>query len=1574
MAISTALERAEVSAKDVTYIECHATATLMGDGIEVRGLKMAFEDNLNTGGAKQPAKETDVGGLGAEAAEDVSAGRDRQDAPWCALGSIKGNIGHANCAAGVTGLIKTVLCMHNKTLVPTAHYETANPKLKLADDGNPFFIHEGNTPWELPNGTDKRIAGVSSFGIGGTNCHVVLQEHMPKPVAPAELPVPEYLENRHPTAHAWKTPWSLLPVSAKTNASLRRSLEALSNFLKAQKAEGVQSDETDASIVRVAHTLQHGREEFAHRLAVAAKTVPEAIAELDRAAAGLAEAPGDAAQKEPGVIFMFPGQGSQHLNMGRGLYETLPAFKRELDACAELLLPQLGGRDIRNVLYPPADVDVDKATAAFNAPEVLQPALFSIEYCLAQVLMGMGVRPVAVAGHSIGEYVAATIAGVLKLEDALSLVVLRSSATKNKCATGAMLSVRMPEVDAATFVDDFNVANPPQEVPLSLAAANSPVHQVLSGTAEVLALAEAQLTKKGIRASFLHVTHGFHSDLMRPAATVLEAFIDGLEDAHRPGSPKIPMTSNVTGKWLQNEAAEGCYWAQHLTGTVKWVNNVRSLLKWKPDVMIEVGPGSTLCTLSSKTFNHAGVLGDGAKAPLCVQGMRHPTADNVDDQWTLTNLMGSLWKAGVHIDWGAVHGAFPRNAVPVHPRVPTYSWDNVSHWENPQRSIYVDALATESSASRQTLVPLAATAKPSSVPPSLLLVRYATAAAAAAVQLYCFPYAGGSSRVFEEWATSRAKYPWMEIVAVEPQRRGARADEQRRGSTDEGDAEEVAAIAAAIDADASASTKIAFCGLSMGVLRGLEVYQALSATTREKVCFFGAAGRAPPAAPFPASAEEFDLDGLNLAPEAVTRSEMWADYFKPMLIDDLLEDSRAAKRVFKTMFAGTDTAVTTTAATSVTPVTCPVHVFCGTQDTSFPVTDAHAWRAIQSSGGNAGDTFATTHMAGGHSFLMEKSQDILAQVQNQLVVQGDLPRPPMATVNSVLHEVKWVATQPASASETACAAPAGFTAVKLACSAFYAGVTATMIDASGSLEQVHVDALQKDTSGLVVLGGRGGDLAESEAECLALMGLLQQLVADGVAGKLTLVATAHVHSGMLVGLLKAFTLEYPDVVCQRILCDDGAADAGQHPLTDTQLQALLSTGLNHSTQADVWVRTIGTRRRARSVVLTPQIIPVEVSIEATAVNPALQTEDDSVYVVTGGTGGIGQALIGWLIDIQKIPAANIAALCRNTGSPGAKALQERGVATIGVDISDAAAVASCGPLTELQNVRAVFHLAGVLDDGLISNMTRGRVRSVVAGKVDGLFNLLGQASPGVLDWDLEFVVIFSSTSSLFGYPGQTNYCAANAALDQFADTNTEEFNVISINWGPWGEAGMAGTGTKAHAQALRDGDQPLASKDALAALNTILARACQTPSASRRYAVCDVEWAASPWRDLPVVTALRERLQRADALTTAPSAGSQAAAEAKAPATWPGATDAGAAAAAGGGGSQTEQLLRSMIPRWAPSESLSAAGMDSLDIVQLRNTVNRTFGKQVPLSLFTKPNQTIKQLQSELQALLGEAP
>ncbi|HSP79990.1 MAG TPA: type I polyketide synthase, partial [Myxococcaceae bacterium] len=423
----------------------------------------------------------------------------------CALGSVKTNIGHLDAAAGVAGLIKTALALRHRLIPPSLHFERPNPRIDFA--GGPFFVNTTARPWEA-RGTPRR-AGVSSFGIGGTNAHVVLEE------APDAGQVP-----------ASARPWHLLVLSARTASALEAATDNLAAHLERHP---------ELELADVAHTLLVGRRRFAHRRVLVCRDVHDAREALaSRAPQRLLTQEQEA--REPPVAFMFPGQGAQYVGMGRGLYETEPVFRKHVDACCERLLPHLGV-DLRQLLFAP-ESGSEEAAARLEQTALTQPALFVVEYALARLWMAWGVKPRAMVGHSIGEYVAACLAGVLSLEDALALVVARGQLMQS-LPPGAMLSVSLSEQEVRPLLGES----------LSLAAVNAPSLCVVSGPPRAVEALEAELARREVPHRRLHTSHAFHSAMMEP---ILDAFAARVRQV-RLSPPRIPFVSNVTGTWISPE-------------------------------------------------------------------------------------------------------------------------------------------------------------------------------------------------------------------------------------------------------------------------------------------------------------------------------------------------------------------------------------------------------------------------------------------------------------------------------------------------------------------------------------------------------------------------------------------------------------------------------------------------------------------------------------------------------------------------------------------------------------------------------------------------------------------------------------------------------------------------------------------------------------------------------------------------------------------------------------------------------------------------------------------------------------
>ncbi len=610
----------------IGYVEAHGTGTPLGDPIEVAALTKAFR----AGGA--------------------------EESRFCALGSLKTNIGHLDVASGVCGLIKTALSLEKAALPPLLHYQNPNPKIDFAN--SPFFVNAKLSPWTEGRAGQPRRAGISAFGVGGTNAHVVLEESPPVASAPS------------PRAN------QLFLLSARSEEALAAASANLASFA----AQAVDADSADA-----AWTLATGRKPFRCRRAVAARDFAE-LAEALRSGAG---ASGSADRSDPPVNFLFPGQGSQHVNMGRVFYESEPRFRRLLDEASEILLPHLGLR-LTDALFPSTDADLDAASERLKHTPLAQPAIFVIEYALADLWRHWGVEPVAMIGHSVGEFVAACHAGVFDLESGLKLLAARGR-LMGELPGGGMLSVRLPEPDL--------LARLPES--LDLAAVNGPSLCVVAGPHEELDAFRATLEADGVVSQTLHTSHAFHSRMMDP---VIERFAAEFAGINLSG-PDKPILSTVTGAWLtEQEATDPLYWAKHLREPVRFHRSVVALGAEKPEqIFLEVGPGSTLAGLVRQSL-------DRKADHLALSTCRHVKESGCDHANALESL-GKLWSCGVAVDWEAFYSAETRKRVPL----PTYPFERKRHWVDPKP--LTDAPSTLPAPVAAD--PVVATPEPISVPPAM---------------------------------------------------------------------------------------------------------------------------------------------------------------------------------------------------------------------------------------------------------------------------------------------------------------------------------------------------------------------------------------------------------------------------------------------------------------------------------------------------------------------------------------------------------------------------------------------------------------------------------------------------------------------------------------------------------------------------------------------------------------------------------------------------------------------------------------------------------------------------------------
>lgn len=588
--IAEALQVAGVDADSLSYVEAHGTGTRVGDPIEISGLTQAFRRTTSREG-------------------------------YCAIGSVKTNIGHLDSAAGVAGLIKIVLALENREIPPSLHFESPNPHIDF--EHSPFFVNAELRPWVTTGG--PRRAGVTSLGIGGTNAHVVLEE------------APEVARARH------SRPWHLLTLSAKSASALKLTAANLAAHIE---------QNPDLSLDDAAFTCQSGRTAFPYRQAVLCQNSADAVEGLR----SLTAPPEPSASEDRPVVFLFSGQGSQHVNMGRELYETEPVFRDALDRCSELLKPHLE-LDLREILFP-EESRAAEAGARLGETQFTQPALFAIEYALAQLWIAWGIRPGAMAGHSIGEYVAACIAGVFSLEDATRIVAARGRLMQS-LAPGAMLAVTVAEEKARELLT----------AELSIAAVNGPDQCVISGPTDAIEALEQGLRAQQISSTRLHTSHAFHSAMMTP---VLEDFrtVVGSAALH---SPAVPYLSNVTGTWITpSEATDPSYWSRHLRETVRFSDSLTELFRDPKHILLEIGPGRTLCTL-------ARLHPARPETVIALHSLPRPSDSASSPSKMMQTALGKIWAAGNPVDWKGYRAGFPGFRVPL----PTYPFERKRYWIEP---------------------------------------------------------------------------------------------------------------------------------------------------------------------------------------------------------------------------------------------------------------------------------------------------------------------------------------------------------------------------------------------------------------------------------------------------------------------------------------------------------------------------------------------------------------------------------------------------------------------------------------------------------------------------------------------------------------------------------------------------------------------------------------------------------------------------------------------------------------------------------------------------------------------------
>ncbi|AOX01784.1 beta-ketoacyl synthase [Moorena producens PAL-8-15-08-1] len=596
--IRQALEKAGVKPAQISYIEAHGTGTSLGDPIEVKSLKAVLME-------------------------------DREPDQPCWIGSVKTNIGHLEPAAGIAGLIKVVLSLQHGEIPPHLHFNQLNPYIKIKN--TPIKIPTSLQKWSA--GEKPKMAGVSSFGFGGTNAHVILEE------APSQFKIQN---SKFKSEEFIERPSHILTLSAKCEKALQELAQRYQEFL---------ANNSTAAIADICFTANTGRSHFKHRLAVVAESTEKLSQQLKGFETGV-DTPGVVrgpvpSKKPPKIVFLFTGQGSQYVDMGRELYKTQPTFRKTLEQC-DAILGAYQQKSLLSILYPePGE------TSPIDQTAYTQPALFAIEYALFQLWKSWGIEPDVVMGHSVGEYVAACVAGVFSLEDGLKLIAHRGRLMQQLPSGGEMVAVM------ASY-EKVNQLIAPYTEQVAIAAINGPVSTVISGAAEAIGTLLDSLEAEGIKTKQLQVSHAFHSPLMEPMLADFEAVASQMSY----NQPRIPLISNVTGAIADESIATASYWVNHVRQPVKFAHSMETLQQLGYDVFLEIGPLPIL-------------LGMGKQCLPEELGVWLPSLRPAQEDWQqMLHSLAQLYVQGVKVDWLGFERDYSRSKVVL----PTYPWQRQRYW------------------------------------------------------------------------------------------------------------------------------------------------------------------------------------------------------------------------------------------------------------------------------------------------------------------------------------------------------------------------------------------------------------------------------------------------------------------------------------------------------------------------------------------------------------------------------------------------------------------------------------------------------------------------------------------------------------------------------------------------------------------------------------------------------------------------------------------------------------------------------------------------------------------------------
>ncbi|MEB3233351.1 MAG: type I polyketide synthase [Leptolyngbyaceae bacterium] len=1404
--IRQALKNANVQPEQIQYVEAHGTGTSLGDPIEIGALNAVFGPNHS------------------------------QTNPLL-IGSVKTNMGHSEGAAGVACLIKLVLALHHEAIPPHLHFKTPNPHIDW--DHLPIRVTSDPIPW--PRSEQPRLGGVSSFGISGTNAHVIVAE------APVNLPPSDTVERTH----------QVLTLSAKSKPALEQLAQSYHRYLPTHPG---------ATLADICFTANTGRSHFAHRVGIVATSTAELAEALAAVGSGQPSGviTGNGGRNRPKIAFLFTGQGSQYVDMGRSLYDTQPTFKQAIDDCAAILDGYLE-QPLLAVLY-----SQDEGNSVLEQTQYTQPVLFAVEYALYQLWRSWGIEPDAVMGHSVGEYVAACVAGVFSLADGLKLIAARGRLMQQLPDGGVMVSL-MAAVDQ---VKDAIA----QASGVAIAALNGPESTVISGAASAVNSVVAQLEAQGIKAKPLQVSHAFHSPLMAPMLAEFQQVAQQIE--YHP--PQLPLVSNVTGEIATEAVATAAYWCQHILAPVNFVASMKTLEQQGCSVFLECGPKPILLGMGSQC-----VSGDaGAWLPSLRPGQ-------ADWQQMLTSLV-ELYVRGVTVDWQGFDRDYPQRRKLS---LPTYPFQRRRYWveASPQSAkngsglVATDIMTLLNSGNTQALTGKVSEAEQFTFD-QLLTINKALDILAQQHQQQLQSHGdsndGSKGNIAQDYYNAVASlssgftqdqdvaydgsfltfgpfpevlpdFSWIKIFSnpksypkyidlilrVQQEMRSVLfshvdfsackwvldfgcgyasdlialaqqyphlqlhghtiSDQQAQIGSEKVEAKQLQNQIEVFNRDSAQGDYRS----NYDLVFGFEVAHHIL----DKHALFGKIGQHLNQDGYLVLADfisnaDFTIEHYESSSFFITKAE-WVDHFSRngLQIVECIDISREISNFL--------------------------------YDANFDEHLAEIYRNDPDDNVQAG--FMSYYQLGGllrkglasYILMTAKKQGQLSEAELRVYNQGQLKELVPYSLRSPqqwLYNLAWtplpslpsLPTAPSSGSWLIFADRQGIGEQlaqhlrqhgKRCVLVFWGDRPAQLnddqwqipMDQAAAYQQVcqsltpnqpwqgvvHLWSLDSETVDHLTVSGLQ---TAQQLGCASVLQLVQTLSQDSDAASTSALwlitqgvqivddtadQAVQVQQAALWGLGRVIAAEHPELGCRLL-------DLGSDGNMIRTVTALAEEILHPGTEAQIALRhqqRYGAR--LKRVWSPPDADITKVTIQPTA-----------TYLITGGLGALGLKAAQYLLDQG---AQNLVLLSRRQPSPATQQILDtmiqdhKATATViqgdvGKDEDVARIFATIA--ASLPPLKGIIHAAGILDDGMLRQQNWHRFATVMAPKVVGSWNLHQHSQ----DLPLDFCVYFSSAASLLGSPGQGNYAAANAFMDGLAHCRRAQgLPGLSLNWGPWAEVGMA---------------------------------------------------------------------------------------------------------------------------------------------------------------------------------------